>query len=249
MLVMNMQEKNNENNDKKDNTKKAVTIRINEQINQAFDTKLEQIYHKKEHKQKGNTIEILMQQFTKQDTNALIDYLNNNKTIIDLSIFAENQNYLEKINDYEIQIKNLEIQLKDKDAEISTLAESFEKKYFDEIQSLKNQINLLEQSIQEKEKNNDDRDKTISEKDKTIDASNEIIQALQKEKEQALKDVKSARNDYKHIVERLNKNQDELNDALSENSQYKILLAEIDKMSLLERIKKQFPKRYLELKP
>ncbi len=65
---------------------------------------------------------------------------------------------------------------------------------------------------------------------------NESLKTLTSELKQQQKDTRTARSDYKHIVENLNKLHNEFNDIQNENKQYNVKFAENKKMSLIERI-------------
>ena len=69
------------------------------------------------------------------------------------------------------------------------------------------------------------------------------------ELKQQQKDTRTARSDYKHIVENLNKLHEEFNEIQNENKQYNVMFAEIKKMSIMERILGKYPDDIKELKP
>ena len=74
-----------------------------------------------------------------------------------------------------------------------------------------------------------------------------MFETINNELKQQQKDTRTARSDYKHIVETLNKLQDEYNSLQNENKEYRVVFAEIKKMSLRERIFGQYPNNIKEL--
>ncbi|OED30263.1 hypothetical protein [Methanosphaera sp. WGK6] len=76
---------------------------------------------------------------------------------------------------------------------------------------------------------------------------NEIFKTINEDLKQQQKDTRRARNDYRHIVERLNKLQEEYNNLQNENKNYRVLFAEIKKMSLRERVLGKYPNNIKEL--
>ena len=75
------------------------------------------------------------------------------------------------------------------------------------------------------------------------------LKTLTDELKQQQKDTRTARSDYKHIVENLNKLHEEFNEIQNENKQYNVIFAEIKKMSIMERILGKYPDDIKELKP
>lgn len=225
-------------NEKNKTNKKAITIRIQKDILDTYNNKLENIY-KTNHRKQSATIETLLNQFNRQDNKKLRTYLEQDKQLINLND--------DKITQYQAQLQEKEQEIKilkeritekeniiiDKKQHHQEMQESLKKRYNQKIQSLKETI--------------DEKNKTISDKDKTISIQQETINTLNDEKTQLNKDVRTARNDYKHSMENLNKLHDEFNDVQNENKKYAVTFAEIKKMSLIERILSKYPDDIKEL--
>ena len=271
------------NNNEKTIKNKAITIRIEQTVLEQYNNKLEQIYYKENHRKQSSTINTMLKQFNKQDTNKLREYIKKDIPILNLTV-EQIQEYQQKITEKDNEIQsiqnvmqekittltsshNQEIQEKEKtitalESSQKQLEKTITKKYKDEIQTLKNaikqnqttadekitsltsshnhEIQALKQIIAEKEK-------TITDKDNTIEKQQKTIDTLNTELTQSHKDVRTARSDYKHQTENLNKLQQEYNDIQNENKDYTVAFAEIKKMSILERIIKKYPKKMLEL--
>ena len=86
--------------------------------------------------------------------------------------------------------------------------------------------------------------KQLKEDNKSINA---MFETINNELKQQQKDTRTARSDYKHIVETLNKLQKEYNNLQNENKEYRVIFAEIKKMSLKERIFGEYPDDIKEL--
>jgi len=225
---------------KKEN-KKAITIRIDQETLTKYDETLQAIYGKKQRK-KSTTIESLINQFNNQDNNTLQQYLLNDKPIINLNT-KEIQQYQQEIQELHEEIQSL----KDKIAEQEKYIESSKALDNKEIQSLKSTIQEKNKIIEQYNTETINHEKNIesvraanNEKDKRID---ELLDTIKQQE----KDIKTARNDYKHSTENLNKLHDEINDIQNENKEYAVAFAEIKKMSIIERITARYPKKFLEL--
>lgn len=274
---------NEKNNKEKTIKNKAITIRIEQTVLEQYNNKLEQIYHKKNHRKQSSTINDILKQFNKQDTDKLREYIKKDIPILNLTI-EQIQEYQQKITEKDNEIQSIQNVMQEKIASLTSshnqeiqekektitalessqkqLEQTITEKYKDEIQTLKNaikqnqttadekitsltsshnqEIQALKQIIAEKEK-------TITDKDNTIEKQQKTIDTLNTELTQSHKDVRTARSDYKHQTENLNKLQQEYNDIQNENKDYTVAFAEIKKMSILERIRKKYPKKMLEL--
>ena len=142
----------------------------------------------------------------------------------------------------------------EKEKHINQLEQSHQETLETTITSYKKQTQTLKDIIQEKDKIIDeykasikDKDKTINDKDITLANKDKTIEQLTSDKEQLNKDVKTARNDYKHSMESLNKSLTDTNNLTNELKDYAVAIAEIKKMSLVERILARYPKKILEL--
>ena len=230
-------EKNN--NHEKTAKNKAITIRIEQKVLEQYNNTLEKIYRKENHRKQSATINNMLKQFNKQDTDKLREYIEKDIPIINLS--------KEQIIEYQAQLQEKNDAIKEKEKIIatletsqSTLESSINEKYDNEINILKHEIESLKGIISEK-------DKIIKDKDNAIDKQQKTIDTLDTQLTQSNKDVRTARNDYKHQTENLNKLQHEFNDVQNENKDYKVTFAEIKKMSMIERIIGKYPKQFLEL--
>ena len=219
---------------KKEN-KKAITIRIDQEILENYNETLKAIYGKKQRK-KSTTIETILKQFNNQDINTLQKYMYNDKPLINLNL-EQIQEYQEKLQKLQDENKSLKETIAEKDKFI----ESFKALDNKEIASLKNTIaekdKIIEQykiDSQNQEKDIDAIRKANNEKDKRIDDLLDTINLKEK-------DIKTARSDYKHSTENLNKLQNDFNDLQNENKDYAVAFAEIKKMSLFERIFNKYP--------
>lgn len=148
------------------------------------------------------------------------------------------EKYADEIQTLEKQIQEKDMIIQDTKSHNNNIQESLTNAHNQEIQTLekqyKKQIQLLEQTIQEKEK-------IIQDKDNTIATQLESITILNEDVKQLNKDVKTARSDYKHSTETLNKLHNDYNTIQNENKKYAIAIAEIKKMSTIERLFNRMP--------
>lgn len=209
--------------------KTPMTIRIKGDTIEEYKSKLEEIYGKK-HKKIGTVIEVLLDQFNKQNAADLRYYIKEEKPIVNL---ADNQTIK---TDYENRIKEIEqehekqIILKDQ-----------------QLQEKQEKIAHLEHELKNIKENNETIKESLKETQKAIKSMNKTIESANKKVEQQEKDTRTARNDYKHIVETHNKLQEEYIALEKENKQYAVIIAEVKKMSLLERIIGKYPENIKEL--
>jgi len=240
--------KNEKSNKDKKNTK-AITIRIDQETLSKYDETLTAVYGKN-HRKKSTSIETLLNQFNNQNTKQLKQYLEQDIPIINLcnETIDEYQAQLQEKNNETQSLKNI---IDEKAKHIETLESSqkenkeilndkhhqemqaIETKYTDEIQSLKNTIQ--------------DKEQTIKDKDSTIETLSKEIDRLTDELNQASKDIRSARNDYKHSSENLNKLHLEYNALQNKNENYAVAIAELKKMSFLEKLFNKYPDSVKEL--
>ena len=76
---------------------------------------------------------------------------------------------------------------------------------------------------------------------------NEHLKGSQKKYDQLYSDYRKLRNNYDHLQERFNKSQNELNISERENSQLRVVVAKIEKLSLWERVLNRLPSEVKQL--
>lgn len=105
----------------------------------------------------------------------------------------------------------------------------------------------LEDQLQKLEEENKVLQLNIKNTSKLHQQSMDLIENIQEELTKQQKDTRTARNDYKHSQEVLNKLQTEYNQLQKENKKYIYCIAQIQKMSLLERLLNKYPEEIKEL--
>lgn len=136
---------------------------------------------------------------------------------------------LKEIEEKNRKLNNRNIELEKKNLELNSKLEYPER-----------ENKLLQKNYQQLEETY----KQLKEDNKSINA---MFETINNELKQQQKDTRTARSDYKHIVETLNKLQKEYNNLQNENKEYRVIFAEIKKMSLKERIFGEYPDDIKEL--
>jgi bisphosphoglycerate-dependent phosphoglycerate mutase len=81
-----------------------------------------------------------------------------------------------------------------------------------------------------------------------LKTENEHLKGSQEKYDQLFDDYRKLRNKYDHLQERFNKSQNELNLSERENSQLRVVVAKIEKLSLWERLLNRLPSEMKQLK-
>lgn len=161
--------------------------------------------------------------------------------------------YLEDIDRLEKENKDLLHDNKLKDSSISQLNDDNNRLVIENNKLNKDNNDLSNQldSITSKFKANEDLLKTNSTTITQLKEHNNNLtrttERLEEENMKQKKEVSAARNDYKHAVNRNNKLQDEVNSLQEESRKYSYVVGQIEKMSLIDRIFKNYPKEIKEL--